>query len=216
MRIHDISAPLRPDLPHWPTDQGFVRRLTSDLSKGDDATVSVLEMSAHSGTHIDAPSHFISDGEGIETLPLDVLTGVAVVADLTDIDGPITADDLDGLPRGIDRLIAKTRNSGWSKTTTEFQRDYVAFDESAAEWCIEYGVRLVGIDYLSIEPFDGDALGYPTHHTLLEGEIVVIEGLDLEGIEPGSYFLVALPLLIPEGDGAPARVLLFEATGPDT
>jgi len=216
MRIHDISAPLRPDLPHWPTDQGFVRHLTSDLSKGDDATVSVLEMSAHAGSHIDAPSHFISDAGGIETLPLDVLTGVAVVADLTHVDGPITADDLEGVPPGIERLIAKTRNSGWSKTGTEFRRDYVALDESAAQWCIEYGVRLVGIDYLSIEPFDGGELGYPTHRTLLEDEIVVIEGLDLEGIEPGPYFLVALPILIPEADGAPARVLLLEAPGPDT
>jgi arylformamidase len=216
MRIHDITAPLRPDLPHWPGEQGLVRHLISDLSSGDDASVSLLGLSAHAGTHIDAPNHFISDAGAIETIPLDVLMGVAVVADLSDIDGPITADDLQGVPPGTERLIAKTRNSGWSRTDTEFRPDYVAFDESAAEWCIEYGVRLLGIDYLSIEPFDGDELGYPTHHALLEDGIVVLEGLDLEGVKDGAYFLVALPLLIPESDGAPARVLLLEAPGPDT
>ena len=215
MRIYDISVPLRPDLPHWPGEQGLVRRLTSDLMKGDDATVSHLELGAHTGTHIDAPSHFVLDGGGIETVPLDVLTGVAIVADLTNIDGPISADDLKPLPGGIDRLIVKTRNSGWSRTDTEFRRDYVAFDESAAEWCVEYGVLLLGIDYLSIEPFGGGELGYPTHNTLLEDGVVVIEGLDLEGVEPGPYFLVALPLAIPDADGAPARVVLLDTARSD-
>ena len=193
-----------------------MRRVMSDLTKGDDATVSFLELGAHTGTHIDAPSHFVLDGDGIETTPLDVLTGVVIVADLTDIDGSITADDLEQLPPGIDRLIVKTRNSGWSRTDTEFRRDYVAFDESAAQWCVEYGLLLLGIDYLSIEPFDGRELGYPTHNTLLEDGIVVLEGLDLDGVDPGPYFLVALPLLIPDGEGAPARVLLFDRAEADT
>ena len=188
----------------------MVRRVKSNLTKGDDATVSLLEMGAHTGTHIDAPSHFVLDGGGIEHLPLDALAGVATVADLTHIDGPIGAGDLESLPHGVDRLIAKTRNSGWSKRDTEFRRDFVAFDESAAEWCVERGVQLVGIDYLSIEPFGAGELGHPTHKTLLEDGIVVLEGLDLDGVEPGAYFLVALPLLIPDGEGAPARVVLLD------
>jgi arylformamidase len=190
--------------------------MTSDIAKGDDATVSILEMGAHTGTHIDAPSHFVHDGGGIETIPLDALAGAAIVADFTHIEKVIGADDLDELPRDIDRLIVKTRNSGWSKTDTEFRSDYVAFDESAAEWCVEYGLQLLGIDYLSIEPFGSNELEYPTHNTLLEDGIVVLEGLDLDGIEPGPYFLVALPLLIPGGDGAPARVLLFDTARADT
>src|ERR687897_462815 len=216
MRIHDISVPLRADLPHWPEEQGLVRHVTSDPTKGDEATVSFLELGAHTGTHIDAPKHFIADGAGIERLPLDVLTGVVLVADLTDVEGPISATDLAHLPPGVERLIAKTRNSGWSRTDTEFRRDYIAYDASAAEWCVENGVQLLGIDYLSIESFGGGEPGHPTHRTLLEDGIVVLEGLDLEGVEAGTYFLVALPLLIPNCDGAPERAILLDTGAPDS
>ena len=213
MPVHDISVPLSADLPHWPGEKALARSLLSDLKKGDTATVSLLELGAHTGTHIDAPKHFIDGGGGIDTLSLEATTGPCVVADLTGVDGAISGADLQMLPPGVERLIAKTRNSGWSKTDTEFRS---AFDAPAARWCVEKGLRLVGIDYLSIEPFSGAELGHPTHRTLLDEGIVVLEGLDLDGIDPGTYFLVALPLLIPDADGAPARVVLFDTWPPHT
>lgn len=212
MRVHDVTASLRPDLPTWPGDRMFHRTVVTDVSKSDSSTVSRLSLSAHNGTHIDAPCHFLADGSGIEELALDDLIGAVQVVGLEHLDGPITASDLQdaGLPADMRRLIAKTNNSGWSRTETLFREDFVAFDASAAQWLVDRGVRLVGIDYLSIEPYGSDRVDHPVHKILLRAGVVVVEGLDLEGVDPGPYSLTALPLLIPGGDGAPARVVLID------
>jgi arylformamidase len=210
MAVHDITAPLRPDLPTWPDEPGLQRTVTSDVADGDDATVSVLRMGSHSGTHIDAPVHFLPDGGGIETLPVDALVGPVHVVDLTGVEQWITAGDLDGagLPPRVERLLAKTSNSGWSRSDTEFREGYVGFAESAARWCLERGVRLLGNDYLSIEPFEAAEDDQPVHHILLEAGVVILEGVELEGMEAGEYELAALPLQIPGCDGAPTRAVL--------
>jgi arylformamidase len=212
MPVHDISAPLRPDLPTWPGEAGLRRELVSDLSEGNDATVSRLTLGAHTGTHIDAPSHFLPDGAAIEAVDPDVLVGPVEVVGLEHLRGPITSDDLDALriPDDTQRLLAKTANSGWSAEETSFRKDFVAFESSGAQWCVDRGVRLVGIDYLSIEPFGSGQPGHPVHKILLGAGVVVIEGLDLVDVAPGRYQLAALPLLIPGGEGAPARVVLVE------
>jgi arylformamidase len=211
MRIHDVTATLRSDLPHWPGDTGLGRRLTSDQAAGDEFTASHLEMSVHTGTHIDAPRHFIRDGAGVDRLDISILTGPAVVVDLTHVEGAIRAEDLAASgASGATRLLARTRNSGWSRRDTNFRRDYIAFDDSAARWCIDNSVRLVGIDYLSIEPFDGDSHGSPVHHSFLGAGVIVLEGLELDEVHPGHYFLVSLPLPLPDSDGAPARTILIE------
>lgn len=211
MRIYDVTAPLREDLPTWPGQEGLRRRLVKDLAKGDSSTVSHLSVGAHTGTHIDAPVHFIEGGAGIDALPPEPLVGRALVADLQAVDGVIAAGDLDAAaPDGAERLLLKTRNSGWSVPGGSFRQDFVALDPSAAEWCLSHRVRLVGIDYLSIEPFGSGRQGHPVHRVLLGAGVVILEGVDLQEVEPGSYLLAALPLPVPGGDGAPARVVLVE------
>jgi arylformamidase len=209
--VIDISAPLRPDLPAWPGEEGLVRELTADQREGDPATVSHLSLGAHTGTHVDAPVHFIESGRGLEAFPLQAYVGPAYVADLTHVTGAISDDDLTraGVPDATERLLLRTRNSGWTSRDEGFREDYAALDDPAADWCVARRLRLVGIDYLSIEPFDPGERGAPVHRKLLSASIVIVEGLELDGVDPGTYGLAALPLRIPNGaDGAPARAVL--------
>ena len=211
--IHDISAPLRAELVTWPgVVERFDRHTVASFDAGDAMTVSHLHLGAHAGTHIDAPCHFLPDGGGIETLPTDAFIGPAHVIDVPVGTPVITAELLDdaGIPQGTSRLLARTSNSGWSGRATSFDEDYVAFDASAATWCVEHGLVLVGIDYLSVEPFDADTCDFPVHRTLLGAGVVVLESLDLADVSAGPYDLVVLPLLIPGSDGAPARAVPLE------
>lgn len=215
LRIHDVTAPLREDLPTWPGEEGLRRRLVKDQAQGDSSTVSHLSLGAHTGTHVDAPVHFLQGGGGIEALALDALVGPATVVALEGVEGTIGGADLEqtAVPEGVERLLVKTRNSGWSAADTSFRKEFVALDPSAADWCVSRGVRLVGIDYLSIEPFGSGRTGHPVHRSLLAAGVVIVEGLDLAAIEPGSYVVAALPLAVPGSDGAPARVVLIEGLG---
>lgn len=203
--IIDVSVRLHQGLPHWPSQPRLTREVKSSTDAGDRSTVSVLHLGAHTGTHMDAPIHFVAGGAGIESIPLDACIGECFVADLTSVSGAIRAEDLATVPAATERLLAKTRNSGW-QSDAEFREDFCAYDASAAQWCADNGIKLVGIDYLSIEPF-GSA-GNPTHKILLGAGLVVLEGIDLAGVEPGAWELIALPVLIDGGDGAPARVVL--------
>lgn len=209
MAVYDISAPLRGDLPVWPGERGLHRELVAEQPE-DPATVSHLSMGAHTGTHVDAPVHFLPGGGGVETFPPDAFVGRCHVLDLRDVPERIGADDLRrrDLPAGTERILARTRNSGWSRTERAFREDYVAYDLSAAQWCLDRGVRLLGIDYVSIETFAAQHAGFPVHTALLGAGVVVLEGLDLDGVAPGAYDLAALPLLLPGSDGAPARAVL--------
>lgn len=173
--------------------------------------MSHLAFGAHSGTHVDAPIHFLPDGTGVEGVDPEAFVGECWVADLRNVSDRIMASDLDraGVPQDVERILALTRNSGWSRTDTTFRSDYVAYDLSAAEWCLQRGIRLVGNDYLSIEPFEAE--DHQVHKTLLGAGVAVLEGLDLAGVSPGRYHLVALPVLIPGADGSPARAVLFES-----
>lgn len=211
MPTHDITAPLRADLPVWPGEQGLRRELTSDRRRGDLATTSLISLSAHAGTHIDAPVHFLEDGGGVDSYPVEAFVGPAYVADLRGIGREVTADDLDraDVPEGTERLLLLTENSGWSRHDSDFDPEHVALDPSAAEWCTARPLRLVGVDYLSVESYRRVEAGeVPVHITLLAAGIAILEGIDLEGIEPGSYRLSALPLLLPGSDGGPARAVL--------
>ncbi len=212
MHIYDISAPLRADLPSWPGEEGLRRELVSDIASGDPATVSELTLGSHTGTHIDAPVHFLEGGGGIDTLDLDALAGRAYVAGVGTEGTHITEDDLEraGVPDGVERLLLRTRNSGWTEQDTKFREDFAALGMDSIRWCLDRGVRLVGIDYLSIEPKGAGDDGNPGHKELLGRGVVILEGIDLAHVEPGWYRLVALPLLIPGCDGAPTRAVLIE------
>jgi len=174
------------------------------IAAGDPANVSELDLGAHSATHVDAPVHFLADGAGTETLSLEVLIGPAKVVDATAATSALdlaTVRELELPPRGSERILFKTRNSQlWNRG--EFTRDFVRLDGEAAAFLLERGVKLLGIDYLSI----GDAAA---HRTLLSAGVVCVEGLDLREIEPGSYELICLPLKLVGADGAPARAVLI-------
>lgn len=210
-RLIDVSAPLREGLTTWPgVVERFHRSLSASFEAGDPMRVSHLQLGAHAGTHIDAPCHFLRDGGGIETIPLDALLGPAHVVQVPADVSTVTADVLAAadVPPATTRLLARTANSGWSRTDGAFRTDYVAFDVSAGQWCLDRQIALVGTDYLSIEAFEADRDGYPVHTALLRAGVVVLESLDLYGVEPGPYELAVLPLLIPGSDGAPARAVL--------
>jgi arylformamidase len=158
---------------------------------------------------VDAPAHFIRGGTGVDTLELNVLVGLALVAEVRDADA-LTADVLAELaiPLGAERVLFRTRNSNlWARGVQEFDEDFVAITEDGARWLVERGIVLVGVDYLSVAPFGASR---PTHEMLLQAGVVVVEGLNLSGIRPGMYQLVCLPLKVEGGDGAPARAILMD------
>jgi arylformamidase len=212
MRIVDVTLTLRPDMPTWPGEQGPVIRPHSRIADGKPANVSVLTFANHTGTHVDPPVHFIEGAASVEQMPLDAMIGPCRVLRY-DAHIPISGMWLDeqGLPRSVTRLLFRTPNSElWRDPAHAFVRQFVALDPSAAEWCVEHGIALVGVDYLSIEPFGSSPKGHPVHKTLLRANVVIIEGLDLHEADAGDYELVCLPVKIQQGDGAPARVVLLQ------
>jgi arylformamidase len=208
MPIYDISLTISESLITWPSDPGVKITQSSHLDKGDIATVTRLDMGAHTGTHVDAPCHFIPGGSGVDALDLNVLVGPALVVQALETDA-LSADVLRKLaiPSGTERVLFHTRNSDrWARGEREFDEDFAAITEDGAHWLVEQGVRLVGVDYLSVGPFDEPV---PTHQILLRAGVVAVEGLNLSGIAPGVYQLVCLPLKIAGSDGAPARAILI-------
>jgi arylformamidase len=205
MKLIDVTVPLDTTLATYPNNTPFSLEGIKRISRGDTANLSTVHMSAHSGTHVDAPLHFFDDRPGTEALSLDLLIGPAQVIELSGGDA-VTADDLSNVDlAGSIRLLIKTRNSNlWS--SSEFHTDYVGVSESGAKYLVERGIRVVGVDYLSVERFRWP--GAPAHHVLLGAGVVVIEGLDLRDVEPGVYDMYCLPLRIVGSDGAPARVVL--------
>jgi arylformamidase len=213
-RILDISLGLGPNTLIWPDNPGLRVIPVSRISRGDASNVSEIRLGSHTGTHIDPPSHFDEHGLTVERVPLDVLIGRAWVADLTAVDGGIEPAHLEALdlPPGTTRLLLKTRNSGlWQDLPRPFASDYVSVSPAGAAWIVEHGVRLVGVDFLSVESFRAE--GRPTHRTLLEAGVVIVEGLDLSIAESGEHWLACLPLRLIGADGGPARAVLISEQG---
>jgi arylformamidase len=206
LKIHDLSVSIYPGMLKWITDPGVTLKQLNAIKKGDAYNFSLLTCSAHIGTHVDAPMHFTDDGKTIDRLSLSDLIGEALVVDVTA--DTITAQELADIDfETYKRILFKTRNSELL-TSEDFTKDYVSLDYSAAALLVENGVRVVGIDYLSIETFETDE--HPVHKLLTGNNVIIIESLDLSEIEPGAYFMVALPLKLKGCDGAPARVVLVE------
>ena len=202
----DISVPLRNAMVHWPGDPPVAIERIKDMEHGDTANLSVLSMGAHSGTHVDAPVHFIRQGIGVDRMPLDTMVGRARVVEIKDTES-IKPDELlrHRIRRG-ERILFKTRNSPRVWQTDEFIEDFVFISDGAARFLVERGVRMVGVDYLSVGSFKHGG-GY-VHKTLLGGGVWVIEGLDLSHVNSGKYDLICLPLRLVKGDGAPARAIV--------
>jgi arylformamidase len=207
MTLYDISLTIAEDLPVWPGDPKIELKKISKIEEGEEANVTHISACVHIGTHVDAPDHFMGNGQTVENLPLDLLVGAAFVVDIH-VDGQVSAVDLQSasIPEGTKRLLIKTSNSQiWAEGVKEFKSDFIALEADAAAYLVNQGVEVIGVDYLSVAPFADPA---PTHRILLEAGVLIIEGLNLSGIEPGNYTLMCLPLKISGSDGAPARVLL--------
>ncbi len=203
----DISVPVSPDLPRWPGSPAIEFQRSLDLERGDIANDTTIRLSVHTGTHVDAPLHFVKEGSSVEQMPLDILMGTAFVADVSEVE-VITPDTLKALalPKGTQRLLLRTRNSQmWQTGSSEFNPDFVAITADAAKWIVDRGIRLVGIDYLSIQRFYD---GPETHLILLRSEVVIIEGLNLSEVSGGEYELICLPVKLAGVEGAPARAIL--------
>jgi arylformamidase len=202
----DVSVPLRPGVATFPGDPTYNIELAVAIASGAICNISRLDMGAHTGTHLDAPSHFIDGAAGTETIPLDVCIGPAWVVDATSLHARISAADLGGLdiPAGETRLLFKTPNSElWNEPG--FSDKFIGLGEDGARLLVERGIRLVGADYLSIAPF-GDPVA--THQALLGAGLVILEGLDLREVSPGPVDLLCLPLRLVGSDGVPARALV--------
>lgn len=207
MKFYDISVPIRSGMPVYEGDPGVEIAAWSALAKGDSANVSFLHFGAHTGTHVDAPAHFIAGANRIDSLAMDVLIGRARVIPVPDEVNEISQDFLSGVQLdGVERVLFHTRNSGfWEQG---FRKDFTHLLPDAAKYLISRGIKLVGIDYLSIEKFhSGD---HATHIALLAKGVVILEGLNLTDVPAGDYELICLPLKIADGagDGAPARAVL--------
>ncbi|MBI2983748.1 MAG: cyclase family protein, partial [Chloroflexi bacterium] len=210
MRVHDVTLTLRPDMPTWPGEQGPRIEPLKRLGRGDSSNVSVVTFGDHTGTHVDPPLHFIEGGAGIDRLAVDALVGPCQVVGY-DEDDHISEQWLDSaaIGAGTERIVLKTRNSArWTDPAAPFDKDFIALDETAAHWLVRRGMKLVGIDYLSIEPFGSGRIGHPVHVALLRAGVVIVEGLDLHEGTPGMYEIACAPLKIADGTGSPARVFL--------
>jgi arylformamidase len=205
MKLIDVTVPLDANLPTYPGNTPFAIEAIKRIARGDSSNVSTLHMSAHAGTHVDAPRHFFDDAPGAEALPLEMLLGRTRVIEITSRGG-ISADALADIDISEDvRVLFKTSNSRlWG--TPDFHQDYVGVTSSGAEHLIAHGIKVVGVDYLTVEEFKKP--GAPAHHVLLGGGAIVIEGLNLRDVDPGIYDMLCLPLRVVGADGAPARVIL--------
>lgn len=204
-RVWDVSVPNRPDMHFYPGDPTLEQTQIRAIKRGDAANLTHLSLGAHTGTHVDAPAHFIDGAPTLEQVPLDCMVGPAQVLDVRGR-AAIDAAALAGHAITADILLFRTDNSErWGKAG--FQKDFVYLTRDAAELLVARGVKTVGWDYLSIEQFGSQT--FEVHKLLLGRGILIIEGLDLRTIEPGSYQLACLPLKLEGVDGAPARAVLM-------
>jgi arylformamidase len=205
--IYDVTVPITNSMPVWPGDPAVQLTAKSHLSsdKTHNIRLTAIEMGSHTGTHIDAPFHMMDDGKRLHEFPLSTLTGKATVFEIPRVRslGRAQLERLDWT--GVERVLFKTENSKhWGDA--QFFEDFVYLEPDGAEFVAEQGVRLVGIDYLSIDKFNSES--HPSHFVLLTRNILILEGLNLNAVAAGEYTLVALPLHLWNADGAPTRVIL--------
>lgn len=205
--IIDISIPLNMETPVWEGTNAPNIVQTGFMEKGDKSNLSEVKMGLHAGTHVDAPLHFVADGKSIDHVDLEKFCGRVYVAEIRGATN-ITAELLDaaGIPEDAERLLLKTDNCAiWEKGSSGFVRDYAALDLSGAEWVASRGMKLVGADYLSATVFEGIE---KSHAVLLGAEVVLLEGITLNHVEPGWYELICLPLFISGAEASPVRAVL--------
>jgi arylformamidase len=206
----DVSVPVKSGMAHWPGDIDVSVERVSSMADGEQCNLSRLQMSAHTGTHMDAPLHFVDGAISIDQMPLDATIGVARVIEIGVMEAIGRAELEPFAIEPGERLLIKTANSARCWETDEFIKDFVYISEDGAKYLVEREVRSVGVDYLSVAGFYKDTA--ETHVALLGAGVWIIEGLDLRGILPGLYDLICLPLKLLGADGAPARAILRPLT----
>jgi arylformamidase len=202
----DVTVPMRTGMVHWPGDPEVRIERMQDMGRGDPCNVSHLALGSHTGTHMDPPLHYLADGPGLDRMPPSVSIGPARVIEVLDSESIKPHELLASEIEPGERILFKTRNSTRVWKTDRFVEDFVYVSREAAEYLATTGALLVGVDYLSVGPYQGDGAGI--HRTLLGAGIWILEGLDLSRVQPGHYDLVCLPLKIVDGDGSPARAVL--------
>lgn len=209
-KLIDISLPVSGDMPVWPGSPGVQITKSMSIENGDVANASTLSCDVHTGTHVDAPCHFLQDAECTESLSLDKMVGPVYVADMKNSIS-ISSKELNtiNIPSDTKRILFRTKNSLlWKEGVKEFQKDFVALTADAAKWLVDFGIELVGVDYLSVQRYKDDPA---THHILLEARVVIVEGLNLWEVQEGKYEIICLPIRLVGSDGAPARVVLRQS-----
>lgn len=208
-RVYDISLPIETGLPVWPGDPDVLIEPDA-IHHRDGFRTSKLSFGSHIGTHVDAPCHYLPHGLRLDEIPVEHWSGQCHVAHVADHIDVINASHLEccGMPEGTTHLLLRTRNSTqWDRPRPwAFEPTFVGIDTSAAQWIVDRDVRLVGIDYFGIAPFDEP--DHETHLTLLRENVLILEGLDLRAVAAGAYWLTCLPMRVMCGDGAPARAIL--------
>ncbi len=218
MKIIDISSPLQEGVPVWPGSPGIRLRWFKRVEKGEGANLSELSMDVHIGTHIEGKLHNFTEGESVDQFALETLIGPCTVVYLPEVEA-ITARSLDqlgmtGWALGMtmngahERVLFRTKNSEfWKTPISSFREDFVGISPDGARWLVDHGVKLVGIDYLSIAQY---GKGHEVHDILLKAGALIIEGLNLDGVEAGEYELICLPLRLMGREAAPARAVLVK------
>ena len=210
MQLYDVSITLSSSMARWPGDPPVVIEQRRTIAEHGYA-LSQLSFGSHAGTHIDAPRHIVEGGLPVDRIPLETLIGTALVFEVQPADGAVihTGDLVAlGIPRDTTRLLLKTSNSDlWAAGPQTFEQHYVFLSKRAAHWIADRGVKLLGIDYLSVDPYLSDDA--PAHRELLSAGVVILEGLNLSAVQAGVYQLVALPLKTVAADGAPVRAILI-------
>jgi arylformamidase len=208
-RVYDISVPIRDGGIVYPGNPEIHIGLQQAIARGAGANVSSVSFGSHTGTHVDAARHFFDNGETVDRIPLDRLMGKTTVIQMADEVRAIGRVELEQhVLHGVTRLLLKTRNSGYLTQDQHFHPDYTYLAPDGAEYLVSLGVKLVGVDYLSVEQFHSGH--HMTHRTLLENDVIIVEGLQLDGIAPRTYELICLPLRLEGCDAAPARALLLD------
>lgn len=202
----DISVPLHNGMVHWPDNPPVKVERMLDMDAGHACNVSKISLGVHTGTHVDAPRHFLREGAGVHLAPVSALIGPARVIAISD-SRAVSTDELRQYDiQAGERVLFKTLNSARCWQTDDFVEDFVYISQAAARYLASLRVQTVGVDYLSVGGYTVD--GPETHHALLSAGIWIIEGLNLAGVRPGTYELICLPLKIADSDGAPARAVL--------
>jgi len=208
MKIYDVTVPISENTPVYEGDPNVQIEAANAIERGDAANVSRLCCGVHTATHVDAPNHFIEGARRVHELEFEKLIGACRVVEIDETVLAIEAKHINNLV-GVERVLFKTRNSNfWNDFSQGFRKDFTYIAPDAARALVDLEIKLVGIDYLSVEKFGAET--FDTHITLLEKEVVIIEGLDLREVPAGDYELICLPLKIASGagDGAPARTVL--------